>query len=120
MPANKLPHRRVLLTQPSAAAEAAEAAPIGAPAGGGGGEDPNRPVRVVAYLTNEEAQQLEQVWLHMRMLGIRPSKADIVRAALVLALDTKEELGEKLRSQMAADAAGAPAGTARATAGATR
>jgi Arc/MetJ-type ribon-helix-helix transcriptional regulator len=57
----------------------------------------------------------------MRMLGIRPSKADIVRAALVLASGhQRRSWARKLRSQMAADAAGAPAGTTRATAGASR
>jgi len=114
VPTNKLPHRRVMLTQPSASEEVAAAPSMGG-GGGGGGEDPSRPVRVVAYLTNEEAQQMEQVWLHMRMMGMRPSKADIVRAALLHALDNKESLAEKLKVQMAADAA-----TSRPTAGAIK
>lgn len=101
MPTSKLPHRRVMLTQPSVAEEVAVAPSLGS----GGGEDPARPVRVVAYLTNEEAQQMEQVWLHMRMQGLRPSKADIVRAALLYALENKDPLADALKRQTAADAA---------------
>jgi len=57
-------------------------------------------VRVIAYLTPEEAQQLEMVWLQMRALAIRPSKADIMRAALKMAMDNSEALSAKLVEQM--------------------
>jgi hypothetical protein len=92
-----------MLTQPSAVEEVAAAPGIGGSSATG--EDPSRPVRVVAYLTNEEAQQMEQVWLHMRMQGLRPSKADIVRAALLYALENKDPLADALKRQTAADAA---------------
>lgn len=94
---NSRPHKRVLLTQPSALEDAA---PI--PAGGGAtSADANSSlVRVIAYLTPEEAQQLEMVWLQMRALAIRPSKADIMRAALKMAMDNTEALSSKLAEQM--------------------
>jgi hypothetical protein len=57
-------------------------------------------VRVIAYLTAEEAQQLEMVWLDMRNLGIRPSKADIMRAALKIAMETTDSLSTKLLEQI--------------------
>lgn len=91
------PHRRVLLTQPSASGEAA-AEPLAV--GEAAANDTSRPVRVVAYLTNDEAQKLDGVWLQMRTLGIRPSKADIVRAALTLAMDNADALGERLTDQL--------------------
>jgi hypothetical protein len=99
------PHRRVLLTQPSAvvdatAQEAMSGGVAGEPGAGAGANDSSRPVRVVAYLTNDEAQQLDGVWLQMRTLGIRPSKADIVRAALTLAMDNTEALGVRLTAQL--------------------
>jgi thiamine monophosphate kinase len=62
-----------------------------------GGQDTNSSlVRVIAYLTAEEAQELEMVWLQMRALAIRPSKADIMRAALKMALDNSDGLSAKL------------------------
>jgi hypothetical protein len=56
-------------------------------------------VRVIAYLTADEAQELEMVWLQMRALAIRPSKADIMRAALKMALENTEGLSSKLVEQ---------------------
>ena len=103
MPVNnsttKMPHRRVLLTQPSAVADAA-LPDAGTASSGEGTSDASRPVRVIAYLTNEEAQQLDAVWLQMRMLGIRPSKADIVRAALTIAMDSTDSLGARLKEHL--------------------
>jgi len=55
-------------------------------------------VRVIAYLTQEEGQKMEQTWLQMRGFGIRASKADIVRAALLMALDNEDVLREQLQS----------------------
>ncbi len=94
MPINSdRPHKRVLLTQPSAAEEMSSASLPG-------GQDTNSSlVRVIAYLTAEEAQELEMVWLQMRALAIRPSKADIMRAALKMALENTEGLSSKLVEQ---------------------
>jgi hypothetical protein len=91
------PHRRVLLTQPSGSSDSVAAEPL---AVGEAANDSSRPVRVVAYLTNDEAQKLDGVWLQMRTLGIRPSKADIVRAALTLAMDNADALGTRLTDQL--------------------
>ncbi len=91
MPINSdRPHKRVLLTQPSAIEEIASQ-PLP-----GGQENNSSLVRVIAYLTPEEAQELEMVWLQMRALAIRPSKADIMRAALKMALENTEGLSAKL------------------------
>ncbi|MES2462466.1 MAG: hypothetical protein V4671_17935 [Armatimonadota bacterium] len=90
---NDRPHKRVLLTQPSAVEElASQSVP-------GGQETNSSLVRVIAYLTAEEAQELEMVWLQMRALAIRPSKADIMRAALRMALENTEGLSTKLVEQ---------------------
>ena len=62
----------------------------------GGQETNSSLVRVIAYLTPEEAQELEMVWLQMRALAIRPSKADIMRAALKMALENSDGLSAKL------------------------
>jgi len=95
---NSRPHKRVLLTQPSALEDAA---PMPTTGSGSASSDANSSlVRVIAYLTPEEAQQLEMVWLQMRALAIRPSKADIMRAALKLAMDNTEMLSAKLVEQM--------------------
>ena len=99
MPINSdRPHKRVLLTQPSAVEEiASQSIP-------GGQETNSSLVRVIAYLTAEEAQELEMVWLQMRALAIRPSKADIMRAALKLALENTESLSTKLVEQQGGSA----------------
>ncbi|MBC8101971.1 MAG: hypothetical protein H7Z41_05220 [Cytophagales bacterium] len=98
---NGRPHKRVLLTQPSIAEEMSSA-----PLPGGGPETNSSLVRVIAYLTPEEAQELEMVWLQMRALSIRPSKADIMRAALKMALENTDALSSKLAEQVGG---GAPA-----------
>lgn len=91
---NDRPHKRVLLTQPSSVDEMS---PSSLP----GGQDANSSlVRVIAYLTTDEAQELEMVWLQMRSLAIRPSKADIMRAALKMALENTEGLSSKLIEQV--------------------
>ena len=40
---------------------------------------------------------MDQTWLQMRGYGIRSSKADIVRAALLMALDNEAGLREQLQ-----------------------
>ena len=90
------PHRRVLLTQPSNEVEmpAAQPAPVSVAANL---ENDASAVRVIAYLTQEEGQKLDQMWLQMRGFGIRCSKADIVRAALLMTLENEEALREQLQ-----------------------
>lgn len=102
MPINSRPHKRVLLTQPSTAEEAP--APL---SGGSASPETNSSlVRVIAYLTPEEAQQLEMVWLQMRALAIRPSKADIMRAALKMAMGNVEGLSAQLSEQIGGEPVG--------------
>jgi len=94
--ASKLPHRRVLLTQPSNEVEM-PAAPAPAPSIAANLENDASAVRVIAYLTQEEGAKMDQMWLQMRGFGIRASKADIVRAALLMALDNEEALRSQLQ-----------------------
>ncbi len=93
----KMPHRRVLLTQPSNEVEMADAPAAPAPSVAANLENDASAVRVIAYLTQEEGARMEQTWLQMRGFGIRSSKADIVRAALLMALDNEEALREQLQ-----------------------
>jgi hypothetical protein len=74
----------------------------------------SRPVRVVAYLSSEESEQLDQLWLKMRGYGVRPSKADIMRMALLHAIDSAEAIAERVKAADAAEASAA-AMTARAS-----
>ena len=103
MPINNTdrPHKRVLLTQPSVAEEPSS------PSLPEGTDTNSSLVRVIAYLTPQEAQELEMVWLQMRALAIRPSKADIMRASLKMALENTDGLSAKLIEQMG----GAPPST---------
>jgi len=74
----------------------------------------NNAVRAIAYLSPEEAQQFEMLWLQMRGLGIRPSKADIMRAALLVAIDNPKLLEAKFTGQQpAAPATGGRPATTR-------
>ncbi len=56
-------------------------------------------VRVMAYLTGEEAEKLDEAWLRLRRLPARPSKSDILRAALMWALDNPDDLDKVLSRQ---------------------
>lgn len=94
--AAKLPHRRVLLTQPSNELDSAAVA-AAIPSVATSLENDATAVRVVAYLTQEEGQRMDQTWLQMRGFGIRASKADIVRAALLMALDNEDTLRAALQ-----------------------
>jgi len=93
----KLPHRRVLLTQPSNEVEMPAPPPPQVASIAANLENDASAVRVIAYLTQEEGQKMDQIWLQMRGFGIRASKADIVRAALLMALDNEEVLREQLQ-----------------------
>ena len=93
----KMPHRRVLLTQPSNEVEMSDAPAAPLPSIAANLENDASAVRVIAYLTQEEGARMDQTWLQMRGFGIRASKADIVRAALLMALDNEEGLREQLQ-----------------------
>ncbi len=69
-------------------------APTAAPSGASGA-----PTRVMAYLTEEEAQALEDVWLRLRRHPSRPSKSDLLRAGLTLALADVESVKNVLSQQ---------------------
>jgi hypothetical protein len=56
-------------------------------------------VRVMSYLTEEEAGLLDELWLQFRRLPQRPSKSDIMRAALALAGQDREALIDVITSQ---------------------
>ena len=94
---SKMPHRRVLLTQPSSEIEMPETPQPPAQSMASVLETDASAVRVIAYLTQEEGARMEQTWLQMRGYGIRSSKADIVRAALLMALDNEAGLREQLQ-----------------------
>ena len=53
-------------------------------------------VRVMAYLSPTEADTLEELWIEQRRYPHKPSKSDILRAALVLASDKRDELTDLL------------------------
>lgn len=93
----KMPHRRVLLTQPSNEIEMPEATAAPPVSMAANLENDASAVRVVAYLTQDEGARMDQTWLQMRGYGIRSSKADIVRAALLMALDNPDALREHLQ-----------------------
>jgi hypothetical protein len=57
------------------------------------------PTRVLAYLTPEEAELLDEVWLELRRQPSRPSKSDILRAALTLAAADRAGLATALATQ---------------------
>ncbi len=56
-------------------------------------------VRVMAYLTPEEGQLLDDLWMTLRRSQTRASKSDILRAALTLAGNQKEELRNVIANQ---------------------
>ncbi len=100
-PSNR-PHRRLSLTQPTTPPAPVLAAP-----------DPSQisvatpltqvtvapTVRVMAYLTAEEAKVLDETWLQLRSHPARPSKSDILRAACALATQDFEQLTAILLKQ---------------------
>jgi hypothetical protein len=53
----------------------------------------------MAYLTEEEGEALDEVWFKLRRLPSRPSKSDILRAALTLAAADPDRLREALSQQ---------------------
>jgi hypothetical protein len=64
---------------------------------------PEEVVRVMAYLTSSEGQLLEDLWLGFRRrsssLPQKPSKSDILRAALVLAAADPDALTNAISRQ---------------------
>lgn len=53
----------------------------------------------MAYLTPEEGQLLDDLWMTLRRSQTRASKSDILRAALTLAGNQKEELRNVIANQ---------------------
>ena len=56
-------------------------------------------VRVMAYLTQEEGEVLDELWYRCRRLPARPSKSDILRAAFTLAATDFDRLSAELSLQ---------------------
>ena len=105
------PHRRMSLTQPSVevapSVSIAETNAVGTIA-----ETSTEPtteltaeltaepaVRVMAYLDPNEADILDNIWVKVRRLPSRPSKSDILRAALLFAANKEEEFSSILSQQ---------------------
>lgn len=116
------PHRRLSLTlpttpNPSSSESATEAAPADAsvPAAASSPQDtapsatnatdtnaaaaPVATVRVMAYLTEDEARLLDDIWFSLRREPSRPSKSDILRAALAVAAADRDHLSSALSEQ---------------------
>ena len=55
--------------------------------------------RVMAYLTPDEAKLLDEMWFSRRSTLARPSKSDILRAALALASRAPDDLDVALAEQ---------------------
>lgn len=91
------PHKRLSITAPTAPA-ATDPEPTHdearAPGQGRGGEKAT--VRVMAYLTEEEAEALDELWLKYRRRPEKPSKSDILRAAFQMAQADPEGLTDTL------------------------
>jgi hypothetical protein len=98
--ADNRPHRRVLLTQPSTPASVPtlttstytdnEPSPaVFTPEG--------EQTRMTVFLKPTESEKLEEVWVGMRLSPARPSKGDIVRAAMALAFEDTERLEREIR-----------------------
>lgn len=56
-------------------------------------------VRVMAYLSADEARVLDETWLRLRAHPSRPSKSDILRAACTLATEDFDALTNMLMQQ---------------------
>jgi len=56
-------------------------------------------VRVMAYLTTEESQILDELWLLMRRKHGKVSKSDILRASLMMANSNQELLNSTMSKQ---------------------
>lgn len=99
---NPKPHRRMSLTTPTVAPPAASTPASdsttsntnGTAVAAGDGV-----VRVMAYLSPEEAEVLDDLWFRLRRLPSRPSKSDLLRAALLLAAQTEAQLTDVLTQQ---------------------
>lgn len=113
------PHRRLSLTMPTEAPVAApaedtvetpvvepetESAPAAKPARRAVAKpvattEDAQTVRVMSYLTEDEAALLDELWLQFRRLPQRPSKSDIMRAALALGGQDRDALIDVITSQ---------------------
>ena len=111
---SKRPHRRLSLTQPTQISPnldektaltapnpeiSAEKAALTAPKPALEPTGATPTVRVMAYLSGEEAQILDETWLKLRSHPTRPSKSDILRAACALAAQDFDTLTRILSEQ---------------------
>lgn len=101
--ANSRPHRRLALTQPTQrptlANEQAPSAPQNLESQPEVAMEITPTVRVMAYLSAEEARVLDETWLKLRSHPARPSKSDILRAACALATQDLDTLTKILSEQ---------------------
>ena len=111
---NTRPHRRLSLTRPSEPISSPLADSTDLPVAEGEvaldvanspvaeGEiapDASATVRVMAYLSGDEARVLDETWLRLRSHPSRPSKSDILRAACALASQDFDQLARILLEQ---------------------
>jgi hypothetical protein len=87
------PHRRVLLTQPSITN--AEESLLPEPGHATFTEEEDQ-TRMTVFLHQHEVAKLEEVWVQMRLSLARPSKGDIVRAAMAIAFEDREQLEREI------------------------
>lgn len=102
------PHRRLSLTLPTQPSEPSPQRSENASLQEKNQQDVQSPpisapelstVRVMAYLTPEEARWLDDLWIEMRRNNSRASKSDILRAALEIAILHRTELTATIEKQ---------------------
>jgi hypothetical protein len=77
----------VLLTQPTIATPDTLHEPISATF-----EQDGNQVKMTVFLSAAESATLEELWMQLRISPARPSKGDLVRAALTIALEDPKRL----------------------------
>ena len=102
------PHRRVLLTQPTTLPHLpTEVTPTAEVATHHSEPSPNNitltpegeQTRMTVFLSASELEQLEATWVQMHRSSARPSKGDIVRAAMAMAFTNTDNLEKELRKR---------------------
>ena len=106
------PHRRISLTGGSEATRPTVPVeePVAAQTIGASVATPDDKgfVRVVAYLSPDESTEFDMMWLQMRALAVSPTKADIVRAALKLAIADPKRIADFFNGDTGGEAEKAP------------
>ena len=101
---NPKPHRRLSLTAATVPSAQPDPEPVSTVAPD---DPPLAPItpeaaevsRVMAYMTTDEAEALDELWVKLRRHPARPSKSDILRAAFNLARTQPEALTDALSQQ---------------------